>query len=157
MQINKRKNQKGFSVVEIILAAGLFTIFSASAITLFIQSLESNRQDEQRERATTYASEGIEAVRAIRDGSFDDLDDTNGAGLKFSNGKWSFDGAHDNLDIFQRMVTVSPVQRDGQADIIASGGTSDLDMKKVTVEVSWTSSYQKKVSVDFTTYLSRWK
>jgi len=48
---------------------------------------------------------------------------------------------------------VEDVGRDGNDDIVASGGTPDPNTKKVTATVSWTESTQSK-QVVLTTYIT---
>ena len=60
----------------------------------------------------------LEAVRAIRDNSFDDMADTEGKGLDFSGGKWSLSGDHDNFDIYKRVISINAVKRDTDQNIV---------------------------------------
>ena len=57
MQKNKNKKdiQKGFSVLEIILAVALFAIFSTTALTFVLESMQQQVQAEQFENASIYA------------------------------------------------------------------------------------------------------
>ena len=81
MNKNKANELPGFSLIEIILAVALFSIFSAVAITFSFQALQAEQKGNEKELATNYAEEGIEVVRAIRDDSFDNLNDTDSSGL----------------------------------------------------------------------------
>lgn len=151
------ENNKGFSLVEIILAAALFCIFSASALLLLFSSLKAEQQGNQTQTALSYATDGIEAVRAIKDDSFDRLVDTEGSGLVFSGGEWDLSSDHDDFEIYRRVVSISPAERDGDGNIVSSGGTEDLNMKRVLSFVSWTTPSGKDVFIELEEYLSRWK
>jgi prepilin-type N-terminal cleavage/methylation domain-containing protein len=149
--------EKGFSILEVVLAAALFCIFSTVALSFSLQTLQAERQANQAEIAFGYATEGIEAARAIRDVSFDSLSDTNGSGLLFSDGHWQFDGDHDDFGVYKRVITIKTAKRDGDGNIVSDGGAEDVDMKQVVSSVSFLSSSGQQVSVDLDAYLSRWK
>jgi prepilin-type N-terminal cleavage/methylation domain-containing protein len=151
------KNQKGFSILEIVLAAAVFCIFSAAAVSFLFLTLKAETQSQQEQSAIQYAQEGLEAVRAIRDDSFDRLSDRDSSGLDFSDGKWDFKDDYDSFDIFKRTIAIDTAKRDGENNIISSGTADDSDMKKVVSSVSWKTSSGEDVSVEMTTYLARWK
>ncbi len=148
---------KGFSILEVILSVALFSIFSAASITFFLSALSAEQKSLQYSAAATYASVGLEAVRSVRDGAFDDLNNTDNSGLDFSDGKWKLAGENDHFDIYQRTISISDVARDGDGNVTASGGTTDPDMKKIVSTVSWPDGAGRTVSTSVETYLSRWK
>ena len=152
---NQTSYNKGFSILEVILAAGIFSIFSAAALMFMFSGLKGEQQGNNAQTALAYAREGLEAVRAIRDNSFDDMADTEGKGLDFSGGKWSLSGDHDNFDIYKRVISINAVKRDTDQNIVSGGGTDDPDMKEIISTVSWNSLSGQSVSVDLKTYLSR--
>jgi prepilin-type N-terminal cleavage/methylation domain-containing protein len=148
---------KGFSILEVVLAAAIFCIFSTVALSFSLQALQAERRANQSEIALGYATEGIEAVRAVRDVSFDNLSNTDGSGLRFSDGHWQLDGDHDDFGVYRRVITINQVQRDGDGNIVSDGGTEDLNMKRAVSSVSFLSPSGEQVSVNLDTYLSRWK
>jgi prepilin-type N-terminal cleavage/methylation domain-containing protein len=157
MKMNLTRDNKGFSLIEIILAAALFCVFSASALMLLFSSLKANQQANQAQTALACATEGVEAIRAIRDDSFDRLENTNGSGLLFSNGGWDFDSDHDDFGIYRRFISIAPAIRDGNGNVILGEGTEDENMKRVTSTVSWTALSGKEATVELEEYLTRWK
>lgn len=154
---NRMLRRRGFSVLEVILAVALFSIFSTTAISFVLESMQVQTQAHQLEAAALYAQDGLEKVRAIRDVSFDNLVDGSEYGVNFNNGKWELKNTGDELDIYKRVITIETVKRDGEMDIVSTGGTDDLNMKKITVDVSWKSATGENVSIQSVTYLSRWK
>lgn len=157
--IKKLKNlhTKGFSILEIILSVAIFSIFSAASVTFFLSALSIQQQSLQYSAAATYASAGIEAMRAVRDDSFDNLNNTDKSGLEFANGKWKLSGENDHFDIYTRVISISEVSRDGDGNVVTSGGITDSDMKKIVATVSWTDASGQTVSTAVETHLSRWK
>jgi len=141
---------KAFSVIELMLSAALFSIFSVAITVAILQGSSVIQDGVQSEMARQFAMEGIEAVRAIRAQSFDALQNTAGSGLRVNNGKWEFFGGQDGRDGYVRTVSVQPAQRDSDGNIVASGGTDDADLKLATVTVT-----KNKFSTDLSAYLSR--
>lgn len=154
----KKYNQKGFSVVEVILAAALFMILATGSVAVILQGLDSNRLGEEQTVATQYASEGIEATRSIKNQNFASLVNSAGTGISRVGTVWTFSGSNNTLSSkYIRVLTVSDVQRDGSGNIVASGGTLDPLTKKVTSTVSWNFTPTRSNSVVLNTYLTNWK
>lgn len=150
--------KKGFSVIEIMLASGLFMIFATGMVTVVLWGLDNNRLAGEQTIANQYAAEGLEAVRSIRNQAYANLDNSTGTGiiLNFSN-VWAFSGANNTFDKYTRVIAVADVFRDANNNIVASGGTLDSDTKKVVSTVSWNLNSSRANSVVLTTYLTNWK
>lgn len=150
--------QRGFSVIEVILAAALFVVLSAGAVTVVLQALDANRLGEEQTVANQYAAEGIEAARSIKNQAFANLVNSAGTGIVRSGSVWAFSGSNNVLSSkYTRVLTVSDVQRDGSGNIVASGGTLDSLTKKIISTVSWNFTPTRSNSVVLTSYLSNWK
>jgi type II secretory pathway pseudopilin PulG len=150
--------EKGFSVVEIILATAIFIIFSSGAIFVILQGFEANRLSEEEMVANQYASEGLEAARSIKNLAYSNLSNSTGTGLTRTGANvWGFSGASNAFGKYTRVLTVSDVQRDGSGNIVASGGNVDSNTKKVTSTVSWNASPTRNNSVILSTYLTNWE
>lgn len=149
---------KGFSVIEVLLAAALFLVFALGVVPTLLRGIGMNRLGQEETVATQYASEGMDAVRSIRNRSFQDLVETGGSGLAVTgSGLWGFSGESDMFeDKYVRTVVIEGVQRNSGGDIVDNGGTDDPQTKKVTVTVAWQSLSPEK-SVILTTYMTDWK
>lgn len=152
------KLQKGFSLVEIILAVAVFFIFTSSAVAIVLQGLDANRLGKEQVIATEYAVEGLEAVRSIKNQSFSALIASTSAGIARSlAGTWIFSGTSNTFDKYTRVLTISTVQRDVSGNIVASGGTVDSNTMKITSTVSWSFNGVRNESVILSTYLTNWR
>lgn len=150
--------QAGFSVIEVLLAAALFAIFSTGIIGVVLQGFDANRLGSEQAIANQYASEGIEAARSIKNQSYATLVNSAGSGIARNGlGVWAFSGANNVLSKYARVLTVADVQRDAGGNIVSSGGTIDPNTKKVVSTVSWNVSPTRNNSVDLTTYLTNWR
>lgn len=150
--------EKGFSIIEVILAAALFMILATGAIVVILQGLDSNRLGEEQSVANQYASEGIEAARSIKNQNFINLVDSAGTGITQSGSVWTFSGSNNVLNgKYTRVLTVSDVNRDDSGNIVASGGTQDPLTKKITSTVSWNFTPTRSNSIVLTSYLTNWR
>ena len=60
------KDKESFSVLEIVLAMGLFAIVVSGAVGVVLQAFSTTRLGEEETKATFLATEGLEAARAIQ-------------------------------------------------------------------------------------------
>jgi type II secretory pathway pseudopilin PulG len=155
--------QEGFSVVEIILAAALFLIFSGGAVFVVLQGFDANRTGSEQVVANSYAAEGIEAVRSIGDESYTNVATTSGwiTGVGATGGVssiWYFkgNGTSDLFGKYTRKITISTVQRNSNGDIVTSG-TVDPNTMQVISTVSWNVTPARSDQVSQATYLTNWQ
>lgn len=148
------KNQKGGTVLELIIAVGIFTIVVSNVVVLYLGSLGGNMRDSQRLQADLFLQQGFEAVRSIRDYDFAGL--VNGThGLTHTNGYWEFSGVSDTSGKFTRVITVANVERDSSCAIVPSG-TVDPSSKKITETVTWTKPDNQIGTISASQYLTNW-
>lgn len=158
--------KNGFSVLEVILAAAIFMIFSTGAIMTVVQGYNANRLGTENTVASQFAAEGIEAVKAIKNRGYSNLTNFTAVGLQRNNpgNFWEFDplgeGTNDTLlhnsgDNYIRTIKVESVNRDGNGNIQPSG-TPDPDTKKITATVTWNFNSARPETTSLITYLSDW-
>ncbi|MBI4256962.1 hypothetical protein HY626_02825 [Candidatus Uhrbacteria bacterium] len=134
-------NERGTTIVEVLIVIALLSIISLGFIRWLASSQEASVFAGTRARAVLLAEEGLEASRNMRDGAFNDL--TLGThGLAVSGGVWTFSGASDTTDGFTREVMVSPV---------------DADTKEVVSEITWNQTTYRAATLALTTYLTNWE
>ncbi len=137
----RNKINKGFSLLELILAVTIFSMSAYSLTALLIDSDISTRLNTEKIEALSYAKEGIVAVRSIRDNSWSDLGLGN-HGLT-NDGSWSFSDTQDTIDDkYTRVVNVS--------DIATS-------TKNISVTVTWNLTESRPASVVLNTVLTNWR
>ncbi|MDD2807538.1 MAG: type II secretion system protein [Patescibacteria group bacterium] len=154
------KKQSGFSLVEVILAVALFGLFATALIGLLMNSYGSDIQAKEKDAATIYAQQGIDAVRSIRRQAWNFL--VNGSyGLDQSIGHWQFSGSSDFLAAkFTCVTTIGNACRDvgkNLVDCVTPGSQIDLETKKVTVVVSYTAVNGVLNKVILNSYLTNWQ
>lgn len=149
------KNNKGFTLVEVVIACTIITITVLSLMNASGKGIELSGRALKQTQANTLLEEGAEAVKIIRDTNWDtisslSLDTPYYLFFNTNTNTWSLS---DSLatpassiptypidETFSREIVISLVNRDGNDDISESGTNLDSQTKKITVTVSWYSS-----------------
>lgn len=127
----KRKigsSKSGQTLIEAIAAVGITVIIASSLMALGVATIRSATVSRNRSQAVSYAQEGIEAVRSIRDRSYSELSACIGAGgvvWSVSQSRWNCRASSVVTDIFTRSLTV------------ALSNPPDPGSVSVTVQVAW--------------------
>lgn len=136
---------KGQSLIELIIAIGIFLIAIVGLVFLVLDSYISGRLASEITVANFLAEEGLEATRAIRDNAWNDLVPGN-SGLVISGNNWVFQGTsediNDQLRGGTRTIEVEDVS---------------FDRKKVTSRVAWKFTEERIQEVKLITYLTNWQ
>ncbi|MFA5791956.1 MAG: hypothetical protein WC884_02875 [Candidatus Paceibacterota bacterium] len=136
----KNKKNKGFMIVEVLIAASIITISILAAMTVTQKSVYVSRQAFHATQAAFLLEEGAEAVRVLRDNNWTNISLlTIGTNYypTFSGGTWTLSSTPNTIDIFTRTVSTANVNRDNTTKDISSIGTNDPGTKLITVTVSW--------------------
>lgn len=136
----KKISQQGFSLIEIILSLALLSLFMTALAGGWLYGQEASRLSGTRLQAILYAEEGLEAVRNIRDESFNNLSDGN-YGLAISGNEWVFSGSQDVSGDYTRQITISTV---------------DSNRKDIISTITWQQNIQRTGIVSLATRLARW-
>jgi len=165
-------SQKGQLLIEILLAILIAVAIIGAIANLLVLGLKSGKNSGEKNVAAALAQEGMEAIEAIQDGSWNDIylpPDSNGNaadkgdlfpyytyndGLYWhlSNNSLYRDIAIDGI-IYSRTVYIYNVNRDAGGNIAETGGTDDPSTQKVKIVVSYGSGSD----IVFSSYLTRWK
>lgn len=132
--------QGGFSLIETLLAIGLFVLLSVAFIGAMVYGREGAMTSGTRMRATYLADEALEVARNIRDENFENLV-AGTYGLAIQGGQWEIQESPDVTDGFTRQVTVSDV---------------DDETKLIGSIVTWSQTAQRPGQVTISTYLTSW-
>lgn len=139
------KHEAGQSLVELLIAMGIFVLAVSAISSLILDVYLSDRVGREKMIATFLAKEGMEAVRSIRDSNWQNL--TNGEyGLAILGGNWVFQGNQEE---------VSAQLRDGVRKIIVE--EMDANRKKITSQIIWKLTEARSQEVSLVTYLTNWK
>ena len=136
-----QKSGAGFGLIEVVVGLSLISITLIGLISTYNLFLEAALKNTKRVQSAYLLEEGLEAIRSIRDESWDtnisSLTIGNSYGFSFNGSKWTTTYGAEVIDnIFYREVIVSNVLRDANDDI-SSSGTLDSNTKFFTVNVLW--------------------
>lgn len=138
-QLIIKKN--GFTLIEAILSAALFLIITTFVVPAFLYGEESMMLSGERQRATIYAEEGLEALRNLRDASFANLTAGGPYGLATTSNVWSLNGVSDTNGEFTRQIFI---------------GNAGTDRLIATSTVTWNQNAQRTGSLSLVTFLNNW-
>lgn len=133
--------KKGSSLIEILLAVAILALFSTAVIGSLVYARESTVSNGFKKRALLLAEEGLEAVRSIRDQSYDNLTDGN-YGLSVDSYHWVLSSLPETIDGFTREVSISEI---------------DPDSKKIVVTISWETFLGRQKTLSLESILSNWR
>ncbi|OHA70375.1 MAG: hypothetical protein A3F15_02440 [Candidatus Wildermuthbacteria bacterium RIFCSPHIGHO2_12_FULL_40_12] len=140
-------SEKGQSLMELIIAVGIFTVVVSGLAFFILNSYVSGRLSYEVTKAGFLAQEGMEAVRSIRDNDWTELEDGDHA-LIVSDGKWFFDPVATEEDIGgqltegKRVITIESVEDDS---------------KKITSKIGWKFSEGRMEEIILESYLANWQ
>jgi hypothetical protein len=143
-KVFNRTKINAVSTIEIVLTIALFSLMVLAVSTTVTYVIKTSSQSTASIKAALLASQGLEAMRDIKDENFATLVDGS-YGLSSVSGKWALSGTNDVTEVFTRQVTVA-------ADA-ANTTLPDIISKKITVTVTW-GSPTKTYSVS--TLMTNW-
>jgi Tfp pilus assembly protein PilV len=136
--------KKGLTLVEVVIASAIILAAVLSLLGVHSLYLKIALSSGQTVKATYLLEESLEAVRFLRDSSWDaniaTLTLGTNYGVVWNGALWQLNSSNKWVDNFERTVTLSAVYRDSSDDIVSSGGTLDTDTKLVVASVSWQSA-----------------
>jgi Tfp pilus assembly protein PilV len=139
--IIKNKKNKGFMMVEVLIAVSIIVVSVLVAMSVTQKSIFVSRQSVHTTQASFLLEEGSEAVRTIRDNTWDNisgLTTNTDYYLVFSSNTWTLSSSFNTIGIFTRTIRITDVSRSvSTGDIVSSDGVEDLGTKLITITVSW--------------------
>ncbi len=138
--IKRQDHNKGFSLIEIMLATSIFAVSVMALSGGLIYAQQSALLASHRMQGVFLAAEGMEATQNIAAEDFANLVDGD-FGLAVVNNSYAFNGSSDTWDIYERHVSISSI---------------DDQTKEIEVIVSWSQSVFDEGSVTLNTYITHW-
>jgi hypothetical protein len=151
-------NQRGFSLVEAILASAVFVLLVTALVGTYLYGEEATQLAGNRARAALLAQEALEAIGNIRDFAWNELLFSQSA-VSVSGSEWILDGegSSETIDNFIRSIAFSnPCRDDNDVIVPCPGSYSDVHTLKASSTVSWQQNPQRSGLVTLVTYLSNW-
>lgn len=150
---------RGFGLIEVVVGVALISSAFVALAGIARFSLGVIDQANLKLRAAFLLSEGIEAVKIIRDESWaaNIAPLANGTiyYLSYASGAWDIAISPPAKidDLFERTVVFNEVRRDSSDNIVLSGGSADPKTRRVTVTLAWSylgRTYTESISTYIT-------
>ena len=155
----KYTSDKGQSLLEVIVAMAIFSMIAVVMVSMASGSFVSLIKSREHTEAAALAQEGMEAVRSIRDGAWNELE-FDQSGVSANSGEWAFmgEGSAETIGQYTRTITFDDVCRDGVGNVEdpCAGSPPDVHSKKVTARVDWTTGSDIPNTVKRTAYITNW-
>ncbi|MBU4369712.1 hypothetical protein KKG58_03025 [Patescibacteria group bacterium] len=137
------KHQKAQSLIELLIALGVFVLVVTAINFLSLDTYIADRAGGERTQATFLAKEGIEAAISISDNNWEDLI-LGEHGLTISDGNWVFQGTEDDFsDQLTQGRRVITIEEDANCN---------TNCRKITSEVTWQLTSARPQTVTLVTY-----
>lgn len=153
---SKALSQKGYSLVEMMVAIGLFAVMMPVLFAGFIASRDGKPQQENRVIAASLLQETVEAVRIVREQGWEEfaVDGVFHPTIDEGSGTWILTPGAETVNQFTRQITIEPILRNDEGEIDFIGGNPDPSSKRVIVEIDWDQPLVS--SVVSTIYITRY-
>lgn len=138
--LSHNRMRRGAGLIEVMIAAAIVTLLVAGITSVYRVAIRSSREAIRGTQSSLLAEEGLEAVRVIRDASWNAIDSASigtSYTLAWTGTTWSLATTPALIDgTFDRRVVFGNVYRDASDDL-ADSGTLDTGTVRVDVTVSW--------------------
>ncbi len=140
-QIKKTPNARGFSLIEVVVVASIFSFFMVALVTYYKKVLDVSQDTTRHIQSGFLIEEGMDVIKLLRDESWAlrvaPLSTTTAYYLYWNGTVWGATTTVQKIEnVFTRSVLITDVFRDVN-DTIASTGTHDPGTKKIHIDVSW--------------------
>lgn len=152
------QDKKGALILEALIATAVSSVFIVSIAGIAINSSKNIQELKRNQQAIWSANEGTEAIRSM---DFWELSPIENATLVYDQEMeiWQVQsGGPEVLDGgLERELSLLPVRRDINCNIVASGGWIDPDSLLVRSTVSWTTGNGQNRSVNSERLVTNWQ
>ena len=150
---------KAFSVVEILIAIGVFTIVAGSVSILAVDSIRNSQNQRLQFQAAAKIEEATNAILLNKNEQWlNILNNTDNGPKHISYNAGAFeiaDSEEIDGDITFSFI-IETVYRDALGNIVQTGGTADINSREVTMTASWLDSLGRSQSVVSNVYITNW-
>ncbi|TSD02491.1 MAG: hypothetical protein Athens071424_13 [Parcubacteria group bacterium Athens0714_24] len=150
MEKSSLNKKGGFGIIEVVVGITLASVFMTAFAALTVQTIKLNRANTNELKANIYLRELIEIAKDLEQSEdwniLTDYPCQESLGRvcypKISSGKWILTTGAESLDndIYNRSLTIADVYRNQLSfpnEIVASGGVSDPNTKKIIAKILW--------------------
>ena len=152
-------------MIELLVAFGLASILLPALLTGFVGATQGREVYEQRIAATALVREAEEAIRSVRNDSWNNIsilstDPTDNKNIYYpaiSGTKWALSPGSEPINGFTRTIAVSDVYRDASQNIVTQdspGAILDPSTRQFLITVSWPGYFRRSITSSL--YITRY-
>lgn len=138
----QQKISRGVSLIEMVVVSAVLGTTFLLVIGGTRTSMELSILAVEKSQSASLIEEGAEVVRFLRDSAWTNISSKTISTIYYptwSGGTWTLSTTPNTIDGFTRQVVFSNAYRDG-SNKLATSGTLDSNIRKVTVTTTWTSN-----------------
>ncbi len=154
-----KKKLKGFSIIELILAIGIFSIISSFLVYLVIDATRTYENIEKRARAAHITKEVYSALKYLKSEEWFSIRKETDQGpkhIEYVEGKYVIVDGEKTEGNITHSFSVVLAQRDASGAIVEEGGTIDPHTRVVNISINWTDRLGEIHQISPTLYLNDW-
>lgn len=158
MKIHNVSNTKGASLVELVIASLIFSIFIVGVTTSYISIMRFEHDVRMKGQAINLAREGLEAVYTLYITDWITIGATNETTdyqVQATSGTWELVTIGYDMGDYTRVINFENAFRDADGNI-SDTGTEDPETKRITVTISW-DNLGSPSTFSLTMLLADWK
>ncbi len=152
-------NNRGFSIVEILVAVALFAIIVTSVSFFAVDVYRFNASIDKRVEASLYEQEVRNAIILIKTDRWSDImnhADGSSHHAVLVDGKYEIVSGTEQRDGITVGFSIGSVYRDLSGQIVEVGGAEDVHTKVVTIDTSWTDITGLPKNLTSKLYINDW-
>ncbi len=157
--MNKKKKLKGFSLVELILAIGIFSIIASFLVFLVLDSTRTYENLEKRATATHITKEIYSALKYLKAEEWFSIrveTDQGPKHIEYVDGKYNIAEGEITNDSITHSFSIELAQRDASGMLVEEGGAIDPHTRVVNISISWKDRFGKAHTISPKLYLNDW-
>ncbi len=158
---------KGQTLFEIVIALAIFSMVASILVSVSLGGFTALTQGGDQTKASALAEEGLEALRSIRDGAWNELRPPAGSqtamisgAIAVSGNQWVFNAGApvETIGKFSRAITLEAVCRDLVTRVITvcPAGVPDPHTERATVTISWETRPGVSNNITRSAYITSW-
>jgi type II secretory pathway pseudopilin PulG len=155
-----KKKLRAFSLVELILAIGIFATVSSMLILLVVDSSRTLKNTKTRSEATYLIQEINSALLLLKKQSWLNITENTNGGQKhiqFLSDTYQIVDGPSTYGKLNYYFTISEAERDEEGNLVETGGETDFHTRLVSITISWKDSLGKEQTINPQIYLNDWQ
>ena len=153
-----RKNLKGYSLAELVLAIGIFAVISSMLVLLVVDATKTLDNTRTRARASNLTQEINTALIMLKNQSWYNIAKHTDDGIKYldfvDNQYQILDGQGVRGELTYSFTIIRALRENG--NIVLTGGNPDSHTRVISITITWKDRLGREHSITPSLYLNDW-